>query len=150
MHHLPRADGDSRYVFPIGTRVRKQLDNPKGINNEKLFGKFRATDYRWDQKISTITSVYLAPESPPLYQLDNNDQIGYTKNQLQLVDDKEQLPEKVADEKYVIEKLIKRFKKDNKIYFTVSWKGYVETTVEPRSELMKDAPLLVKAFEDKL
>jgi hypothetical protein len=123
---------------------------PKGINNEKLFGKFRATDYRWDQKISTITSVYMAPDSPVLYQLDNNDQIGYTKNQLQLVDDKEQLPEKVADEKYIIEKIVKKIKINNKIYFKVKWKGYVETTVEPRSEIMKDAPLLVKAFEDKL
>jgi hypothetical protein len=41
-----------------------------------------------------------------LYQLDNNDQIGYTKNQLQLVDDKEELPKRIADEKYVIEKLV--------------------------------------------
>jgi hypothetical protein len=150
MHHLPRADGDSRYVYPIGTRVRRQLDNPKGMNNEKLFGRWRSTDYRWDQKISTVTSVYMAPDSPVLYQLDNNDQVGLTKNQLQLVDDNEQLPERVADEKYVIEKLVKRFKKNSKIYFTVKWKGYEKITDEPRSELIKDAPLLVKAFEDKL
>ena len=57
MHHLPRADGDSRYVYPIGTKVRKKLDHPKGTTGEKLFGKFRATDYRWDQKISTVTSA---------------------------------------------------------------------------------------------
>jgi hypothetical protein len=44
IHDEPRADGDSRYVYPIGTKVRKQLDNPKGITGEKLFGKFRATD----------------------------------------------------------------------------------------------------------
>ena len=78
----------------------------KETTGEKLFGKFRATDYRWDQKISTVISVYLAPDGPPLYQLDNNDQIGYTKNQLQLVDDKEELPKRIADEKYVIEKLV--------------------------------------------
>jgi len=51
--------------------------------------------------------------------LDNNQDVGYTKNQLQQVDDKEQLPERVADEKYIIEKLVKRFKKNSKIYFTV-------------------------------
>ena len=67
MHHLPRADGDSRYVYPVGTKVRRQLDNPKGMNNEKLFGRWRSTDYRWDQKISTVTSVYMAPDSPVLY-----------------------------------------------------------------------------------
>ena len=62
MHHLPRADGDSRYVYPIGTKVRKRLDHPKCTTGQKLFGKFRSTDYRWDQKISTVTSVYLAPD----------------------------------------------------------------------------------------
>jgi hypothetical protein len=150
MNNMPRADGDSKYVYPIGTKVRKQLDHPKGTTGEKLFGKFRSTDYRWDQKISTITSVYLAPDSPPLYQLDNNQDVAYTKNQLQKVDDKEELPKRIAEEKYVIEKLVKRFKKNSKIYFTVLLKGYKKTTDELRSELIKDAPLLVKAFEDKL
>jgi hypothetical protein len=92
----------------------------------------------------------MAPDSPVLYQLDNNQDVGFTKNQLQLVHDDEQLPEKVADEKYIIEKIVKKIKINNKIYFKVKWKGYVETTIEPRNELMKDAPLLVKAFEDKL
>ena len=60
------------------------------------------------------------------------------------VHDGEQLPERIADEKYIIEKLVKRFKKNSKFYInTVKWKGYEETTYEPRSELIKDAPLLI-------
>ena len=31
----------------------------EGMDKEKLFGKFRATDYRWNQNISTVRSVYL-------------------------------------------------------------------------------------------
>ena len=50
MHNMPRADGDSKYVYPIGTKVRKQFDHPIGTTGEKLFGKFRATDNRWRQK----------------------------------------------------------------------------------------------------
>ena len=118
------------------------------MNNEKLFSHFRTTDYRRDQKISTVTSVYLAPDSPVLYQLNNNQDVAFTKTQLQKVDDKEELPERIADKKYVIEKLVKRG--DSKIYFTVKWKGYEKTTNELRSELIKDVPLLVKVFEGKL
>ena len=94
IHNQPRADGDSRYMFIVGTKVRRQLDNPIGITNEKLHGRFRATDIRWNQKISTITRVFILPDSPPLYQLDNNDQTAYTKNQLQKVEASEKMPER--------------------------------------------------------
>jgi len=144
---LPRASGDSRHMYVIGTKVRKQLDNPIGSTGEKLFGKFRATDYRWSTKVSTITRVFILPDSPPLYQLDNNNQVAYTKNQLQKVDDDEKLPKRIESEKYTIEKLTKRFKKNGKIYFTVKWHNYNKTTDEPRSELIKDVPDLVREFE---
>lgn len=144
---LPRASGNSRYIYVIGTKVRKQLDNPKGFKGDKLFGKFRATDYRWSTKVSTITRVFILPDSPPLYQLDNNDNVAYTKNQLQKVDDNVQLPKRIENEKFIIEKLLKRFKINGKVYFKVKWKGYSETTDEPRSELIIDVPNLVKQFE---
>jgi len=145
--NLPRCSNDSCNVYEVGTKVRRQLDNPIGITGEKLHGKFRATDIRFDPKIQTITQVFISPDSPPLYQLDNNQNVSYTKNQLQKVDKNEKLPEKVGPEKFVIEKLIKRFKKNNKVYFEVKWQNYDKTTEEPRSELIKDVPDLVKEFE---
>ena len=78
----------------VGTKVRKQLDNHIGITNKKLHERFRATDIRWNQKISTFTRVFILPASPPLYQLDNNDQVAYTKNQLQKVEASEKMPER--------------------------------------------------------
>ena len=60
MHNLPRADGDSKYVYPVGTKVRRQLDNSIGMDKEKLFGKFRATDYKIDEiKIYQLLHLYI-------------------------------------------------------------------------------------------
>ena len=80
IYNQPRADGSSKYMYIVGTKVRKQLDNSIGITNEKLFERFRATDIQWNQKISTITRIFILPDSPPLFQLDNNDHVLYTKN----------------------------------------------------------------------
>jgi hypothetical protein len=49
--------------------------------------------------------------------------------------------------KFVIEKLIERFKKNNKWYFVVKWKGYDKTTIEPEAELIKDVHEMVKDFK---
>ena len=51
--------------------------------------------------------------------------------------------------KYVVEALKRRFLKGDKVYFEVAWAGYEETTEEPRSQLMKDVPLLIEAFESR-
>ena len=42
--------------------------------------------------------------------------------------------------KFVISKLIRPLIKDDKAYYEVMWKGYKETTTEPRDELLKDVP----------
>ena len=53
-------------------------------------------------------------------------------------------------EKYTIEKLIRKFKAgNNQTFYEVKWVGYDKTTIEPRSNLMKDAPEMVKEFEKK-
>ena len=53
--------------------------------------------------------------------------------------------------KYTVERLISRFQAgNNETFFTVKWVGYDKTTSEPRSNLMKDIPFMVKSFEDGL
>ena len=53
--------------------------------------------------------------------------------------------------KYAVERLISRFQAgNNETFFTVKWVGYDKTTSEPRSNLMKDIPFMVKSFEDGL
>ena len=50
-------------------------------------------------------------------------------------------------EKYEIERLKRRFKKSGKIFYKVKWKGYRKLTDEPRSNLIRDVPDMVIAFE---
>jgi hypothetical protein len=145
-----RTDKFSQDVLSEGTKVRVQLDNPVGyVAGKRLNGKFRTGDIRWTKEIHTITQFYLRPDQPVMYQLDNNDKVAYTKYQLQVVNENEEKPKSTLPQKWVVEKLLKRFKKSNKIYFLVKWKGYDKLTEEPRTNLIKDIPELVKDFEAK-
>ena len=51
--------------------------------------------------------------------------------------------------KFVISKLIKPVIQDDEEYYEVQWKGYRETTLEPRGILLKDVPKMVNQFEKK-
>jgi hypothetical protein len=134
-------------LLPIGSKVRIQLDNPEGYaEEEKLHGRFRAGDICWTKTIHIITQYYLRPDQPPMYQVDNNERVAYTKYQLQVVRDDEVKPKSNIPKKYIIRKLLKKLKVKNKIYFEVLW-GDGSKTKEPRSELIKDVPDLVKDFE---
>jgi hypothetical protein len=139
-----RSTGD---IFPIGTKVRVALDNPVSYQGDKLHGKFRTGDLRWTKEIKTITQFYIRPNQPILYQVDNKNNVAYSKEQLQVVKADEVKPKSLEPEKYEIERLVRRFKENNKVVFEVKWKGYDKTTTEPRNLLMKDIPDLVKAFE---
>ena len=51
--------------------------------------------------------------------------------------------------KFVISNLIKPVIKNNIIHYEVKWKGYRETTLEPRDILLKDVPKMINQFEKK-
>jgi hypothetical protein len=85
-----------------GTKVRVALDAPIDIyNRKKLHGKFRSSDIRWNPDIKEIKTVSLNPGNAPSYLVsDDTTENGYsrrayTKNELQVVDEKnDQLPPK--------------------------------------------------------
>ena len=52
-------------------------------------------------------------------------------------------------EKFSISKIIKPVIKDNIIYYEVKWKGYKETTLEPREVLLQDVPKMINQYEKK-
>lgn len=87
----PKCEGDSCNLLKIGTKVRVTLEQPKETTGQKLHGKFRSVDIRFDPKIRSIKEVLIKPGSPVLYLLDGNvgkrkvEPVGYTKNQLQVV-----------------------------------------------------------------
>ena len=81
----PKCDGDSCNLFQEGDNVRVILDYPINIaTGKKLDGKFRKTDIRWSEKVHKIENIVIAPNQPPLYQLEGI-QANYTKNQLKKV-----------------------------------------------------------------
>ena len=144
-------------MLSIGQPVRVMLDKPRDtITDKKLFGTFRATDFRWSRTISKITNIIIDSNNPILYQVDNKRSPAYTFNQLQPVDDKNVRAPLASDviegkpSQYVVDKIIGKKKENNKIYYRVVWKGYPlekDFTFEPKSELEKN-PLLKEMIRD--
>jgi len=50
---------------------------------------------------------------------------------------------------YIIEKIIGKKKVKGKIFYEIKWRGFKETTFEPRTELIKDQQKLIADFESK-
>ena len=73
---------------------------------------------------------------------------SYTKNQLQVVKE-EALPG--APKKFIVEKILEKKKEKGKIFFKIKWKGFPadKNSWEPRTQLIKDVPTLIKDFEKK-
>lgn len=134
-------------ILPEGTMVRTQLDNPTDyLTNARLHGKFRMGDVRWTKDPKPITQIYLRPDEPPMYKVGTNANVAYTKNQLQVVKGNETKPSINLQTKFNVDRLIRRFKKGNKVMFRVKWSDGSETD-EPRSQLNKDIPQMIKDFE---
>lgn len=113
-------------IIPIGTDVRVILDKPVNIQGDKEFGKFRATDMRWSQKIHKVIQLSFRPNQPPMYIVSDIPNIGYTKQQLQIVKPNEKAPHKEAITKYIVEKLLDRRidPRTKKVQYLVKWQGF--------------------------
>ena len=141
-----KVNNKNKNMLPVGTRVRIQLDNPMSYQGDKLHGKFRAGDVRWSKQVHTITDYFLRPGQPPMYQIDNRNDVAYTIYQLQEVNNDEVRPSTKGQKKWIVKQLLERKKIKNKIYFDVLWSDGSKTT-EPRSNLIKDIPDMVREFE---
>ena len=145
-----------------GTKVRVALDAPRDfLSGKRHTGNFRETDVRFNPKIQTITHSLIKLDQPPLYIVDDDETVAYTKNQLQVVPISESKPRlsailpverKKGKEVYHVEKLIDRKKIDNRIKFKVRWKGFSSKhdTWQKRTELIEDVPELVKEYEKNM
>ena len=125
--------GSECRTYSEGMRVRVALNRDD----------FRGGDIRWTKKAHTIQKVLLLPNRPIMYMV-NGFRNAFYKNELKPY--KEMKANKII-EKYEVERLVRRFKKIDKIYFKVKWKGYRKLTDEPRSQLMRDIPGVVEEFE---
>ena len=143
-------------LLDVGDKVRIPLDEPHDLTTKsKLHGKFRSGDIRWETKETTIKRVLLKPMTPVMYIVESQPNVGYTRNQLQLVKQNIKIPNYVqkddANGRFTVKKILdKKFIK-GMVYFLIHWNGYKknESTWEKRSELIKDIPQLIKQFETK-
>ena len=72
----------NRVILPEVTKVRLSLDYPIDIASNK----FRASDIKFSKDIHKVKEILLKPGFPPMYLLDNDDNVPRTRQQLQLVD----------------------------------------------------------------
>lgn len=138
-----------------GTKVRVMLDKPQEVTGQRLSGKFRATDVRWNKDIRIIKHIIMKPGYPPLYLLNDpkgkdsyEKGVAYTKLQLQPVSESENKPPAYLQKKFIVDKILD--KKNNK--YLIKWKGYPssQNTWEPVKNIKQDAPEIAKQFENML
>jgi Chromo (CHRromatin Organisation MOdifier) domain len=152
--------GDACNLIPENTKVRYLLDFPIDyITKKKIGSKFRETDIRWSPEEHKVTRILLKPNQTATYIIDNNPNVAYRKDQLQIIQPNEIMPNKKAirpltkkkgKDVYIIDKIIKKRKHNNKIEYMVTWKGYdiEDATWEPRLQLIQDGQIeIIKNFE---
>jgi transposase InsO family protein len=126
----------SREVFEVGdlVRIHKPSDKTRQV---------------WSNEVYEIEKVFKPKKSYSVYEykLDAFKDRFKEEELLKVVGNPQNKIIKVN--KFVISKLIKPVIQDNKEYYEVQWKGYRETTLEPRDILLKDVPKMVSQFEKK-
>jgi hypothetical protein len=105
----------------------------------------------------------MKPNQPIMYLLDGKfgdkkiECTGYTRNHKQKVS-RQEVPEHetvapvpVEEDRFEFEKILESKKVGNKLYYFIIWKGYHKkhSTWEARSELIKDVPQAILAYEKK-
>ena len=123
----PTATGTATSLLPIGTNVRTILDEPRDSQGLKQHGKFRAGDIRWNMTPTTITRLSLRPNQPPMYMVGDEENVAYTKNQLQVIKANEKPVPEEAKNKFVVETILDKKKEKGLIHFLVKFKNYDAT-----------------------
>ncbi|GBC36528.1 chromobox protein homolog 5-like [Rhizophagus irregularis DAOM 181602=DAOM 197198] len=141
-----------------GARVRVKLDEPISVLGNKLHGKFRTGDIRWNPNIRVIKTMILSPEQPPTYLLNGpHGRLGvsrcaYTRKELQVVPINEKPPPdsviRGQPERFVPEQILRHRIRKGQDQYLVKWERYPDTeaTWEPADWLKEDVPDLIRKF----
>ena len=144
-----KSDKYSENILPIGTKVRILLDNPIDYVKEKrLHGKFRTGDIRWTKNIGTITRIFLRPNQPVMYQIDNNNNVAYTKYQLQLVPKNELKPSTKGQVEHYAQEIISKRKVHGLMYYKVRFEDDDVVEMDGK-QIREELPDLLKEFNKK-
>lgn len=148
----PKRVKDLPVLLTEGTSVRTALDHPVNpINNQKLYGRFRASDPKWSTYTSTVEEVILTPGQPPLYRISGH-KGRFPRDRLMPVGQNEPPRATVISGKpstYIVQEILEKRKVGSKVEYKVRWRGYPmeEATWEPRAKLVADVPAMVKKFD---
>ena len=119
----------SGIIIPLNTKVRALLDHPQDtVKGSWLVGKFRAGDIRWTPDTHIITDIILKPCYPPMYILDDDYSVARTKQQLQVITDKEIPPDpkylRGKPDTFIIENIVDKRKVGMKTQYKVKWRSF--------------------------
>jgi hypothetical protein len=115
----------------------------------RLYQPSDKTRQVWSNKIYTVEKVFKPQKSYSVYEYKLREFKDRFKEE-ELLRVYENPQNKILNtQKFSISKLIKPVMNDDIAYYEVKWKGYSETTQEPREVLLKDVPKMVNQFEKK-
>jgi len=138
-HSIPIIPKNTQILL-IGQKVRTALDEPISVaGNEKLHGGFRSSDIRWSVKPTKINNILIHENQPILYTVDGINNVGYTRERLQLVNDPENKPPEKIIKMFIPEHFINKRKFKNKVQYLVKWKDYNYTEWTFLTDLRTDS-----------
>jgi hypothetical protein len=137
----------TRDILDVGTKVRTQLDKPVNyVDGKPEIGKFRRGDIRWSKEIKTISRFFLRPDQIPLYQVDNDARVAYSRYQLQVTRDDEVKPNQPDGNQSYAQRITNKKTEKGKIFYQIEWEDK-SLTYEPRTQLIKEIPDMIKEYE---
>jgi len=162
--HHPKVKDYPLYTEKMlkkGSKVRIILEYPQNKHTgERLHGKFRDTDMRWEDKIRTVNEILIKDGSAPMYKISGIDDTLYTIGQLQKVPNNEavvKIDKHVMDkidntDKYQVDKILGRKIEDGTTFYLVKFRKHaldINTDWLTRENLYNDIPDKIDKF-DKL
>jgi hypothetical protein len=141
VHYEVFNGGNQKSKYKVGDIVYRKLETPENALGEKLQGKFRMGDFRFDTIPRRIKQVLeYSGKVPFRYILEGFENVSYTANELRKSKDDE--------EEWEVKKLINKKKIKGNFYFLVWWKNYKkeDATWEPENELIKTIPDMIKDY----
>ena len=131
-----KANSISKQKYKVGDDVRIYIKD----------------DGKWSNDIYKIDKVLKPKNEYSVYEYKlKDDNKKYFEEDLQKIIDVQNRIDVV--ERFEISKFVRPVVKNNKEHYEIAWKGYrkkSDNTIEPRSQLLKDAPKMLHQYEKKI
>ena len=116
-------------LLEIGTLVRTIKNYPDNLYKKRQDSKFRTGDIRYNVEPQKITNIIIEPNQPVMYQINNNNKVAYTIQQLQIVEPETlQMEQNYMDDvRYIVEKIINKRKKGGTYEYLLKFEGFDDT-----------------------